>query len=121
MAIRKLTDEQVADIKKRVFKTDSLSSLAKEYGVDRKTIYNNISEEYRIANVVRALKYKNSSTAKYTKPKVHKPYKSEIRKDLIKSSNSMYKEILNKQNPNKKDLPISILFKHRMKNYEKRV
>lgn len=82
----------------------SKSEIARNLGIDRKTIYHHISEKMRIKNRIRALKFKGLSITKWKK------YKSMVRKDL--EPGSYYEELTKKE-----DLPISVLFKHKMRKY----
>ena len=116
---KRLTDEQVENIRQRVHKTDTISSLAREFGVDRSTIYNRLSEKRRKENIIRSVRYrKTGSTIAPNAPRKKrvKFYKSSV----AMKSGSLYGEILKKHNKHNKhngysgNEKISVLFAHKM-------
>ena len=117
---KRLTDEQVENIRQRVHKTDTISSLAREFGVDRSTIYNRLSEKRRKENIIRSVRYrKTGSTIASNAPRKKrvKFYKSSV----AMKSGSLYGEILKKHNKHNKhngysgNEKISVLFAHKMR------
>ena len=68
-----LTNEQVEEIKRRVHKTDTISGLAREFGVDRSTIYNRLSEKRRKENIIRATNLVRDDIEETIKNKKSKP------------------------------------------------
>jgi IS30 family transposase len=94
----KLTIEQHEEINVLYQQGKSSTELGKQFGVDHTTILYHVNPEikrkrgYKYA-VYKELKKKSEAVCKFTK-------------------GSYYQELLNKNDP--KDLPISILYKHRM-------
>ena len=97
----------IESIKDLVKQGISKSKIARNLGIDRKTVYHHISEKLKIKNRIRALRYKGLSIDKWKRS-----YKSMVRKDLEPGS---YYQSLTKKDEN---LPISQLYAHKIKKYK---
>ena len=86
----------------------SKSEIARTLGIDRKTVYNHLFEKFKIANRIRALKYKGLKITKWIK---RKSYQSQVREDL--NDKSYYDGLVKDEG----FIPISQLYAHKMKKY----
>ena len=96
----KLTKEQIEEINVLYKQNKSSTELGKQFGVDHTTILYHVNPEIK-----RKRGYK-SNNPKRLQPIIIKPKSERI------LTGSYYQELLKKNNP--KELPISILYRHRM-------
>ena len=118
----KLLPIQIEEIKKLYSEGKGLSELGRQFSCDHSTIFYHVNTVFDPKRLElkrqRAREYKNLSGKLkiYVKRKGKYPdyhHKSEVRLDLNK--NSQYAEYLKKEKAkDRSDLPISILFAHRM-------